>query len=114
MMLYEVFLDQFFPYCIFRGGGAACPAWREPRVRTRRSHPFGTNVIQRLLSHIETGLKKFAAIVGDNVEVGCQGVLNPDTVIGRGCRVYPLSRVRGVVPEKYIFKDVNDIVPIEE
>ena len=37
--------------CIFRGGGAACPAWREPRVRTRRSHPFGTNVIQRLLSH---------------------------------------------------------------
>ena len=37
--------------CIFRGGGAACPAWREPRVRTRRSHPFGTNVIQMLLSH---------------------------------------------------------------
>ncbi|PWJ70831.1 hypothetical protein B0O40_0681 [Ruminococcaceae bacterium R-25] len=37
--------------CIFRGGGATCPAWREPRVRTRRSHPFGTNVIQRLLSH---------------------------------------------------------------
>ena len=37
--------------CIFWGGGAACPAWREPRVRTRRSHPFGTNVIQMLLSH---------------------------------------------------------------
>lgn len=37
--------------CIFRGGRAACPAWREPRVRTRRSHPFGTNVIQMLLSH---------------------------------------------------------------
>ena len=44
-----VFVDE--PDCIFRGGGAACPAWREPRVRTRRSHPFGTNVIQRLLSH---------------------------------------------------------------
>ena len=63
---------------------------------------------------IETGLKKFAAIVGDNVEVGCQSVLNPGTVIGRGCRVYPLSRVRGVIPEKHIFKDKDEIVPIEE
>ena len=63
---------------------------------------------------IETGLKKFAAIVGDNVEVGCQSVLNPGTVIGRGSRVYPLSRVRGVIPEKHIFKDAEHIVPIEE
>ena len=63
---------------------------------------------------IETGLKKFAAIVGDNVEVGCQSVLNPGTVIGRGCRVYPLSRVRGVIPEKHIFKDKDEIVPIED
>ena len=63
---------------------------------------------------IETGLKKFAAIVGDNVEVGCQSVLNPGTVIGRGSRVYPLSRVRGVIPEKHIFKDKDDIVPIED
>ena len=63
---------------------------------------------------IETGLKKFAAIVGDNVEVGCQSVLNPGTVIGRGSRVYPLSRVRGVIPEKHIFKDADHIVPIEE
>ena len=63
---------------------------------------------------IETGLKKFAAIVGDNVEVGCQSVLNPGTVIGRGCRVYPLSRVRGVILEKHIFKDKDEIVPIED
>ena len=63
---------------------------------------------------IETGLKKFAAIVGDNVEVGCQSVLNPGKVIGRGCRVYPLSRVRGVIPEKHIFKDKDEIVPIED
>ena len=71
-------------------------------------------VVKNKDEHIETGLKKFAAIVGDNVEVGCQSVLNPGTVIGRGCRVYPLSRVRGVIPEKHIFKDKDDIVPIEE
>ncbi|MCD8049284.1 MAG: UDP-N-acetylglucosamine pyrophosphorylase [Clostridia bacterium] len=53
---------------------------------------------------IETGLKKFGAMVGDFVEVGCNSVLNPGTVIGRGSNVYPLSSVRGVVEEKSIYK----------
>ncbi len=53
---------------------------------------------------IETGLKKFGAMVGDFVEVGCGSVLNPGTVIGRGSRVYPLSMVRGLVPSGAIFK----------
>ena len=62
---------------------------------------------------IETGLKKFAAIVGDNVEVGCGSVLNPGTVIGRGSRVYPLSMVRGVVPAGSIYKKAGEVAAIE-
>ncbi len=53
---------------------------------------------------IETGLKKFGAMLGDHVEVGCNSVLNPGTVVGRGSRVYPLSMVRGFVPAGHIFK----------
>lgn len=52
----------------------------------------------------ETGLKKMGAMLGDNVEVGCNSVLNPGTVIGRESNVYPTSMVRGVVPPKSIFK----------
>ena len=57
-----------------------------------------------------TGLKKFGAMLGDNVEVGCNSVLNPGTVIGRGSNIYPLSMVRGYVPENSIFKDADEIV----
>ena len=53
---------------------------------------------------IETGLKKFGAMLGDFVEVGCNSVLNPGTVVGRNSNIYPLSCVRGVVPEKHIWK----------
>lgn len=59
---------------------------------------------------IETGLKKMGAMLGDHVEVGCNSVLNPGTVIGRESNVYPLSCVRGVVPEKSIFKTGGVIV----
>ena len=59
---------------------------------------------------IETGLKKFGAMVGDNVEVGCNSVLNPGTVIGRNSNIYPLSSVRGTVPENSIFKNQSTIV----
>ena len=52
----------------------------------------------------ETGLKKFGAMLGDHVEVGCNSVLNPGTVIGRNSSVYPLSNVRGVVPADSIVK----------
>ncbi len=53
---------------------------------------------------VETGLKKFGAMLGDHVEVGCNSVLNPGTVVGRDSRIYPLSMVRGFVPEGHIFK----------
>lgn len=59
---------------------------------------------------IETGLKKFGAMLGDNVEVGCGSVLNPGTVIGSNTNIYPLSSVRGVVPKNSIYKNKNEIV----
>lgn len=59
---------------------------------------------------IETGLKKFGAMLGDNVEIGCGSILNPGSVIGRNTNIYPLSSVRGVVPENSIYKNKNEIV----
>ena len=58
----------------------------------------------------ETGLKKFGAMLGDHVEVGCNSVLNPGTVIGRNSNIYPLTPVRGVVPSDSIVKKMDDIV----
>lgn len=52
-----------------------------------------------------TGLKKLGSILGDNTEVGCNSVLNPGTVTGRGVRIYPLSCVRGIVPARSIYKN---------
>ena len=58
---------------------------------------------------VETGLKKFGAMLGDYVEVGCNSVLNPGTVIGRHTNIYPLSMVRGVVAPHSIYKNKNEI-----
>ena len=58
----------------------------------------------------ETGLKKFGAMLGDFVEVGCNSVLNPGTVIGRHSNVYPTSCVRGMVPEGHIWKNDGTVV----
>lgn len=59
---------------------------------------------------IETGLKKFGAMIGDNVEVGCGSILNPGSVIGKNTNIYPLSSVRGVIKENSIYKSQNEIV----
>jgi UDP-N-acetylglucosamine diphosphorylase / glucose-1-phosphate thymidylyltransferase / UDP-N-acetylgalactosamine diphosphorylase / glucosamine-1-phosphate N-acetyltransferase / galactosamine-1-phosphate N-acetyltransferase len=64
---------------------------------------YGTDII-------ETGLRKFGAIVGDLSEVGCNSVLNPGTIIGKDSIVYPLSSVRGYIPEKSILKNNGEIV----
>ena len=58
----------------------------------------------------ETGLKKMGAMLGDCVEVGCNSVLNPGTVIGRNSNIYPTSCVRGVIPAEHIFKDGQNII----
>lgn len=59
---------------------------------------------------IKTGIKKFGAILGDEVEVGCGSVLNPGTVIGRNSNIYPLSSVRGVVEASSIYKRQGEVV----
>ena len=59
---------------------------------------------------IETGLKKMGAMLGDRVEVGCNSVLNPGTVIGRDSNIYPTSCVRGIIPANHIFKDAEHVV----
>ena len=62
---------------------------------------------------LETGMRKLGAILGDLVEVGCNSVLNPGTVIGRGSIVYPTSCVRGFVPERHIYKNEQNIVAMK-
>lgn len=67
-------------------------------------------IVKNGKEQIETGLKKFGAMLGDEVEVGCGSVLNPGTVVGKHTNIYPLSSVRGVVPEHSIYKNKNEIV----
>ena len=67
-------------------------------------------VVKNGKEQIETGIKKFGAMLGDEVEVGCGSVLNPGSVIGKNSNIYPLSSVRGVVPKNSIYKNKNEIV----
>ena len=67
-------------------------------------------VVHNQGTDIETGLKKFGAMLGDNVEVGCNSVLNPGTVICKESNVYPTSCVRGVIPAKSIHKNNGEVV----
>ncbi len=67
-------------------------------------------VIKSVDGQIETGIKKIGAMLGDNVEVGCNSVLNPGTIVCRNSNIYPTSCVRGVVPEHSIWKVNGEIV----
>ena len=69
-----------------------------------------TNVI--INKSLNTNLKKVGAFVGDYAEIGCNSVLNPGTIIGKSSRIYPLSCVRGIIPENCIYKDFNNIIKI--
>ena len=75
-------------------------------VKSDRSLVF----VKQSGEQMATGRKKFGAILGDNVEVGCNSVLNPGSVIGRGTNIYPVSCVRGTVPANSIYKDADNIV----
>lgn len=67
-------------------------------------------VVKDKEAKVETGLKKFGAMLGDHVEVGCGSVLNPGTVIGKNTNIYPLSSVRGCVPSDSIYKNKNEVI----
>lgn len=69
--------------------------------------------VHALDGDIETGLKKMGAILGDGVEVGCNSVLNPGTVIGKNTNIYPLSSVRGCIAPNSIFKKPGEVVEKE-
>ena len=66
-------------------------------------------VVKSVYGNIETGLKKMGAMLGDNVEVGCNSVLNPGTVIGRNANIYPTSMVRGFIEANSIYKKQGEI-----
>ncbi len=71
-------------------------------------------VVKNEGENIKTGLKKFGAMLGDNVEVGCNSVLNPGTIIGKFSNVYPTSCVRGVIAEHSIFKNSGKVIKKHE
>lgn len=70
----------------------------------------GQNIVVHGDKEYETGLRKIGGILADHADIGCGSVLNPGTVVGKNTQVYPLSMVRGVVPENSIYKDKDNIV----
>lgn len=93
--------DSILGYKAHMGAGSITSNVKSDKTLVVVKTPFG---------QVETGLKKFGAMLGDNVEVGCNSVLNPGSVIGRESNIYPTSMVRGYVPEKSIFKKDGEIV----
>ena len=93
--------DSILGYKAHTGAGAITSNVKSDKTFVRIRTPDG---------EIETGLRKLGAMVGDFVEIGCNCVLNPGTVIGRRSNIYPLSSVRGTVPEDSIYKSAKDIV----
>ena len=93
--------DSILGYKAHLGGGAVTS-----NVKSDKTLVTVRNGSER----IETGLKKFGTMVGDFVEVGCNAVLNPGTVLGRSSQVYPTSCVRGVVPGNSIWKNDGTVV----
>ena len=74
------------------------------------SEKFFRKVVKTSEGNIETGIKKFGAMLGDEVEVGCGTVLNPGSVVGKQANIYPLSSVRGFVPANSIYKKQGEVV----
>ena len=95
--------DSIIGYCSHTGAGAITSNLKSDKTLVTVKD-FATG------ETIETGVKKFGAMLGDHVEVGCNSVMNPGTVIGQNSNVYPLSRVRGYVPANHIFKDPGNVV----
>jgi len=95
--------DSILGYKSHFGAGSLTSNVKSDKSLVKIKNPMNGDVI-------ETGLKKFGAMVGDFVEIGCNSVLCPGTVIGRNTNIYPLSMVRGVVAENRIWKGKENIV----
>ncbi len=96
--------DSILGYGAHMGAGAVTSNIKSDRTLV---------VVRNGGERFETGLRKMGAVLGDHVEVGCNSVLNPGTVIGPDSRVYPLSSVRGVIPPRHIYKNSGEIVEIK-
>jgi NDP-sugar pyrophosphorylase family protein len=100
--------DSIIGFHSHMGAGAIASNLKaDNQAVTIKKYDNDGNVVESL----ETGMRKIGAMLGDSVEIGCQCVLNPGTVVGRYSNVYPLSMVRGVVPEKHIYKAKDNVVP---
>ncbi|MDL2318275.1 UDP-N-acetylglucosamine pyrophosphorylase [Eubacteriales bacterium OttesenSCG-928-A19] len=97
--------DSILGYRAHMGAGAITSNVRSDK---------GPVVIHVAEGRVETGMRKFGAVLGDDVEIGCNSVLCPGTIIGRGSIVYPTSCVRGVVPARHIHKLGGAVVPMRE
>ena len=93
--------DSILGYCSHMGAGSITSNVKSDKRLV---------VVRDGAERVETGIKKFGAMLGDHVEVGCNAVCNPGTVIGRRSSVYPTSCVRGVVPADSIWKDDGTVV----
>ena len=92
--------DSILGYKAHMGAGSITSNVKSDKLLVKVHTPEGD---------IETGIKKFGAMIGDEVEVGCGSVLNPGTVIGKNTNIYPLSSVRGVVPANSIYKKQGEV-----
>lgn len=93
--------DSILGYKAHMGAGSITSNVKSDKTLVTIASPEGS---------IATGLKKMGAVLGDFVEVGCNSVLNPGTVVGRNSSIYPLSMVRGFVPENHIYKRQGEVV----
>lgn len=93
--------DSILGYKAHTGAGVIC---------SNLKSTGGTVRVKAGDSCIETGLRKFGAMIGDKAEIGCNSVLNPGTVIGKNSIVYPLTSVKGYVPENHILKNAGELV----
>ena len=93
--------DSILGYCSHMGAGSITSNVKSDKKLV---------VVHNGTEQVETGIKKFGAMLGDYVEVGCNAVCNPGTVIGRHSNVYPTSCVRGVVPADCIWKDNGEVI----
>lgn len=93
--------DSILGYKSHMGAGCICSNVKSDKTLI---------VVRDGIETYETGLKKYSVILGDEVEVGCNSVLNPGTVVGKNASIYPLSSVRGVVKANSIYKNQNEII----
>ena len=97
--------DSILGYCSHMGAGSITSNVKSDKKLVVLHTPEGD---------LETGMKKFGAMLGDYVEVGCGTVLNPGTVVGRNVNIYPLSMVRGVIAQNSIYKKQGEIAQKQE